>query len=226
MPPKPVSTRIRIMNRSDIASGEHLNTIAGWNQTEADWGRFLDSSPNGCFVTEVDGRIVGTAATISYENRFAWIGMVLVDPEFRNMGIGTRLLQQAMEHLDRMGVSTMKLDATPLGKPIYSKLGFVSEYEIERWLLTRPVTVPPSPPVVTSDVDEAQLAAICALDREVFGADRSFLLRSLHELAPDLTSVVWSAGIPQGYALGRKGRFADHLCPCVAMVERTARQFL
>jgi hypothetical protein len=28
--------------------------------------------------------VVGTATTLCYDHRFAWIGMVLVDPGFRN----------------------------------------------------------------------------------------------------------------------------------------------
>ena len=66
------------MTEQDIPAGLRLNTIAGWNQTSTDWRRFLQNSPNGCFVMEHDAKVVGTATTISYENRFAWIGMVLV----------------------------------------------------------------------------------------------------------------------------------------------------
>ena len=103
------------MTEEDLPSAVRLNTIAGWNQTEADWRRFLESSPVGCFVVEVAGQVAGTVATICYENRFAWIGMVLVDPDFRNRGIGTQLLHKAIEHLDRLGIATMKLDASHLG---------------------------------------------------------------------------------------------------------------
>ena len=87
--------------------------------------------------------VVGTAATISYNGGFAWIGMVLVDPEWRGKGIGTRLLEKAIEYLDGCGVPTMKLDATPQGQPLYEKLGFVCEFEIERWHLRR--TLLPKP---------------------------------------------------------------------------------
>ena len=131
---------LRTMTTADIPAGMRLKDVAGWNQTPADWRCFLQSSPRGCFAAEVDGKVVGTAATIVYEQRFAWIGMVLVDPGFRGRGIGTRLLRKAVEHLDEIGIGTMKLDATPAGRPIYRKLGFEDEYEIERWLLKRPAS--------------------------------------------------------------------------------------
>src|SRR5215467_18486 len=135
--------RLRVMTTYDIAGGVRLNMLAGWNQTEADWKRFLLGNPKGCFVMEEGATAVGTATTLSYEDRFAWISMVLVDPEFRNRGIGTKLLQRAVEHLDNAGIPTLKLDATPLGKPLYEKLGFVGEYEIERWVLHRTIEAEP-----------------------------------------------------------------------------------
>jgi len=226
MEQKPLAISTRIMTETDIASGVRLNTSAGWNQTAADWRRFLENSPSGCFVAEVKGEVVGTSATIRYENRFAWIGMVLVHPEFRNRGIGTRLLQEAIEHLDRIGVSTMKLDATPLGKPIYAKLGFVPEYEIERWTLQRPPGIVSTQPMSGMTLDKSQMDRICDLDREVFGADRNFLVRSLHECAPELTCIACRGGELWGYAFGRKGLFADHLCPCVTTVPKIAQELL
>jgi hypothetical protein len=75
-----VTMQLRTMVKSDIAAGMRLKEIAGWNQTAEDWTRFLEASPEGCFVVEADGAVHGTAATITYEDKFAWVGMVLVDP--------------------------------------------------------------------------------------------------------------------------------------------------
>ena len=212
---------LRTMTTDDIPAGMRLKSLAGWNQTAADWDCFLESSPRGCFAAEVEGKVVGTAATIVYEERFAWIGMVLVDPEFRGGGIGTRLLEKAVDHLDAIGIRIMKLDATPAGRPIYQKLGFKDEYEIERWLLKRPVaeaaTAPRPYPV--SD-------AVLQLDREIFGADRSLLLRSLGSENPDFALVLEQAGEIVGYTFGRRGTLADHLGPWMARDEKTAATLL
>ena len=80
-PRNSAAMRLRTMTKADIPAGLRLKEIAGWNQTAADWKRFLEASPEGCFVAEEDGRVCGTATTISFENRFAWVGMVLVDPD-------------------------------------------------------------------------------------------------------------------------------------------------
>jgi len=216
------------MTSADIPAGMRLKEISGWNQTADDWQRFLDASHQGCFVAEVDGAVCGTAATISFEGRFAWVGMVLVDPAHRGQGIGTALLEKAIAYLDAAGIPAIKLDATPAGKPIYQKLGFLSEYEIERWVLRRtpqglaatgelPPDQGPPPPL---------LERICQADREVFGADRGALLRSINRHNPQFTDALWSAGAVEAYAFGRRGSFADHLGPWVAANERSARRTL
>ena len=211
---------LRVMTPDDIPAGMRLKEIAGWNQTRGDWERFLSASPQGCFVAETDGEVVGSAATISYEGRFAWIGMVLVDPATRGQGIGTRLLVKAIEHLDGCGIPSMKLDATPQGKPIYEKLGFVTEYEIERWQLHRAPA--PAASIAASPVTQEMLDQ----DREIFGADRSALLRSIALEHPAFVLQTQSRGKLTGYSLGRRGELADHLGPWVAQEESSARRLL
>ncbi len=218
---------LRAMTKADVPAGLRLNGLAGWNQTADDWHRFLEASPHGCFIAEEHGEVRGTATTISYENRFAWIAMVLVDPEYRKQGIGTNLLKRAIEYLDERKIPTMKLDATPLGQPLYHKLGFVTEYEIERWILKRPRNA------ITNRRNsgklallEIQLEPVLRFDQEIFGADRSPLLNSLQDMSPDLAMCVWSDDAPLGYSFGRSGLFADHLGPWVAKNRAAAEQLL
>jgi predicted GNAT family acetyltransferase len=197
-----------------------LKDLAGWNQTPADWKRFLSAGPEGCFVAEREGWVVGTSATIVYEGRFAWIGMVLVEQQFRGQGIGTALLERAIQHLDSQNILCMKLDATPHGRVLYEKLGFVSEYDIERWMLKR------EPSEVATTKSPVEIEDVLRLDREIFGADRSGLLRSLTEAAPDFTLVSKVETEVAGYALGRRGSLADHLGPWMARSEDVAATLL
>jgi GNAT superfamily N-acetyltransferase len=210
------------MTSVDIAAGMRLKDIAGWNQTGTDWERFLRASPEGCFVAEVDGKVVGTATTMVYEGRLAWIGMVLVDPDYRGRGIGTELLEKTIDYLDAHRIPTMKLDATPQGKPIYARLGFAAEYEIERWELRRAAEAATAPAASAP----AGLEEILRVDREIFGADRGDLLRSLDREAPEFTLMTSSPGHLTGYALGRRGSHADHLGPWMARDEASARDLL
>jgi hypothetical protein len=114
----------------------------------------------------------------------------------------------------------MKLDATPQGKPLYEKLGFVDECEIERWELKRQA---PRPKLGAT---AHHLAEILHLDRAVFGADRSALLRALGESAPEFVEVLAGPTGVSGYSFGRHGSHSDHLGPWVAKDESVAEQLL
>jgi GNAT superfamily N-acetyltransferase len=211
---------IRAMTAEDIPEGMRMKDVAGWNQTADDWMRFLTATPDGCFVAECEGQVVGTSATIIYEGRFAWIGMVLVDAPYRGRGIGTALLERAIRHLESRKIPCMKLDATPQGKRLYEKLGFVSEYEIERWMLRRHSAVD-VPGKGAEEIED-----MLRFDREIFGADRGQLLRSLAEAAPDFALVDKEGEEITGYTFGRRGSRADHLGPWVARSEDTASRLL
>ena len=147
-------------------------------------------------------KVLGSTAMNVVRN--AACPVVLVAPEHRSKGFGTQLLEKAIRHLDDLQVPTIKLDATPQGKPIYEKLGFVSEYELERWTLRR--TVVDESKVADRDLYEpmssALLESILRADREVFGADRNFLLKDLYEDGPAFTIGNWLDGAVEGHSLG------------------------
>ena len=220
--------QIRTMTEKDIPAGMRLKDFAGWNQTEADWRIFLRASRDGCFVAEIDGVVRGTAATIVYGGRFAWVGMVLVDPEHRGHGTGTTLLKKCIEYLDSIPVPCIKLDATPLGKPIYERLGFRTEYELERWTLKRKK----EDLARRGQLDRGEsvpaplLERVFEADAEAFGADRSGILRAMNLAEPRFTDGVWNAGAMEGYSFGRRGSFADHLGPWIAKDEGTGERIL
>lgn len=212
--------RLRTMTSEDIPVAMELKDAAGWNQTAADWDRFINASPNGCFVMEYRGHVVGTSATITYDGRCSWIGMLVVDEQYRGQGLGTALLERSIQFLDSQKIRTIKLDATPQGKPLYEKLGFISEYGIERWALSRNAKGKGAENVPVSIED------VLRIDRTVFGANRNGLLISLAQEAPHLTLVDQQEGDITGYSFGRLGSIADHMGPWVARDEDAAERLL
>ena len=198
-----MSATIRRMTSADVPQGMRLKELAGWNQTAADWHRFLRLQPDGCFIAELDGQGVGTATAFVF-GPVAWIAMVLVDPNFRKHGIGTALMTAALAFLDNC--PTVRLDATALGQPVYAKLGFVGEYELARYAGVLPdrigaATVPPS------------LAAITALDWQVTATPRARLLEAL---AAETGAHV--RGVPAGgYLMDRPGSHATQIGPAIAV---------
>ena len=170
--------KIRRLEVADLEFAGEVRAIAGWNQLRPDWERLLRLEPEGCFLAEVEGRPAGTVTTTCYGRQLAWIGMVLVHPDFRRRGVGTRLLTEAIRHLrEERSIRCVKLDATPEGRPLYESLGFQSEWGLKRWWQApgfgeaREV----SEGRRSISLDEGSIR----LDREVFGADRGKLLEAL-----------------------------------------------
>ena len=211
---------IRQMRNADIPSAMRLKHSAGWNQTPEDWQRLLRLEPEGCFVAERDGLVVGSTTAVRHGSEMAWLGMVLVLPEFRRQGIARALVKHSLDWLDLRGTRTCGLDATSMGKPLYEEVGFASTELIERW--ERPPVDETSRSGQTSARCVATLTAdLERIDREACSYDRSRLLRDLRE-----DSTVVGASCPEGFAFGRPGSSAWFIGPCVAKNARAAASLL
>jgi GNAT superfamily N-acetyltransferase len=176
------------MTAADLAFADSLRALAGWNQTRKDWQRLLAHEPHGCFLAEWDGVPTGTATTTCYGSELAWIGMVLVHPDYRRRGVGTALLQRCLDYLSGRRIRCIKLDATPAGRPVYERLGFQSEWALARW---EHACVEQTSAVSTAEFrswQNSDARLIEAIDRRAFGVSRQSLLQamakeSLHALA-------------------------------------------
>jgi GNAT superfamily N-acetyltransferase len=207
------------MRPEHIPDGLRLCRAAGWNQTARDWARFLHATPDGARVATVDGRVVGTAATIRYDHAFAWIGMVLVDPAARGRGIGTRLFDEALALLSDIPVA--RLDATPAGYPLYLKRGFVEEYRVLRLTNTSAASRQPVAAGVRA-IRPDDLARMLALDVTAFGAARGSMLRWMLNGAPQMAWLADDGTRVRGFVLGRHGHASDHVGPVIAADVDTA----
>ncbi|HKQ51939.1 MAG TPA: GNAT family N-acetyltransferase [Pyrinomonadaceae bacterium] len=213
---------IRLLSERDLGEAMRLKKLARWNQTLWDWRRLVRLEPAGCFCANLGRRLVGTTTTTTYGDELAWVGMVLVDPEYRRRGVATRLMETALSYLEGR-VAAVKLDATPEGRPVYERFGFQVESLVERWAGAvdgaawdnRCGTFEPLPH------DE-----LLALDREAFGADRSRLIESLMAgiCIPPSASV--TDGRLSGYAFARQGSDAFYVGPLVTADARQAATLL
>src|SRR5687767_195790 len=104
---------IAILTKANLKAADQLRQLAGWNQMPEDWARLLALEPDGCFVATEDTKVIGTVTTTTFEQQLAWIGMMLVHPDYRRRGIGTALMQRAFDHLREGGITCIRLDATP-----------------------------------------------------------------------------------------------------------------
>jgi GNAT superfamily N-acetyltransferase len=203
---------IRLMTPDDIPAGMRLKDQNGWNTLPEDWRRQLDLEPDGCFVAELDNQVIGTACACIFET-VAWVNLVLVDREHRGRGIGTSLMRTVLAYLDERKIPTIRLDATPLGKPIYHKLGFTVDYELTRWSGFLPRLGFRSNRVQVALGQAPDLPSIAALDRHVTGTNRERLIAYLLQYLT--LNIACENGQVVGYSTFRPGSMAQHIGPCL-----------
>src|SRR5688572_5511910 len=217
--------KLRVMRASDIPFAHTLRQIAGWNQREQDWRGYLTYDPDGCFVADVRGKPAGTATTIHYEKAFGWIGMVLVHPDYRRLGLGTQLLKRAISRLQQCDVRCIKLDATPMGKKVYVPLGFVDEYELSRYEGT-PSTAADDARTEVVAFSTIDFSAAVQLDAVAFGAERGAVIRSLSGRNPDLCFAIADSADVAGFIIAREGANAVQVGPWIARDASVAERLL
>jgi hypothetical protein len=167
--------------------------------------------PDGCFLAEVDNQPVGTACACIFGS-VAWVALVLVDASQRKRGVGTRLMQHVLQFLDDSKVPTVRLDATPLGRPIYEKLGFAADYELIRYE-GNPVQ-PAAEPAPAANA--SLLEDICRFDAAVTGTDRRKFLHRFLDEHPESLRVIVAQDAVQGFMGLRPGARAVQIGPCMA----------
>ena len=217
---------IRLLAAEDLEGALALSATAGWNQRLADWRMVLSLAPGGSFAAISDRRIVGTSIGIDYGG-FGWIAMMLVDPAYRGRGLGRRLLEAAMSSLppDR----PIRLDATPLGRPLYQACGFEDEAALTRHVAdgsNRHVVAPPVPhraSAVVRPLRAADLHVIMEHDAEVFGGNRARVLEWALGDAPLYAHLIESEPGGVHYCFGRHGRLFDQVGPVIAANDEIAR---
>lgn len=214
---------VRPLTLADLPAAMRLSTEPGWDQTEDDWrlmiARAARRGDAALGVEAADGTLVASAMTLGYGDRFGWISMVLVTQGWRRRGLAKNLLARCIDSLRGRGLVPV-LDATPAGRGVYLPLGFVDRYGLTRMVAAAPRSQPSG---ATRVATAADLPAILAYDRAVFGGDRADILRDLLARAGDRARLVERAGRLIGFALGRSGRTAWHVGPVVADDQSTAQ---
>jgi ribosomal protein S18 acetylase RimI-like enzyme len=208
--------QVRTMLPADLPFADSLRALVGWNQTLADWQRFLSMEPQGCFLAEWDGAPAGTATTVVYGPDLAWIGMVLVHPEYRRRGIGGGLLLKCIKHLRARGVRCIKLDATPQGRPVYEKLGFRDEWTLRRWEADLSSQAPRAPDSRIRAWAEVGAPQFDLLDSRAFGVSRRELLIALAQQSFSALAYESQPDAPTGCGMMRQGARAFYLGPISA----------
>ncbi len=210
--------RIRNLAAADIPAALRLSAQAGWNQTPQDWGRMLALAPQGCFVAELRQTVIGTTVCCDF-GPVAWLAMVLVDESLRGRGIGRSLVDAGLRHAADCGAKSVRLDATPLGRPVYERLGFRPQFELDRWGGVVACDMAPVAGTFSALAPTGSdfLDQVFQLDWLATGADRSKLLQDLFQTSAPRAAVSPNGDVA-GFLTRRPGRAATQIGPCAGIL--------
>lgn len=223
---------LRDLDLGDLEAALRLSRASGWNQAEEDW-QLLLSEGRGLFrVVVEEGHIVASGGAVRYGSSLAWICMILVEPACRGRGLGTLIFEDVLARVDALcaagELKVIGLDATPGGRGIYLRHGFRDGPPLLR-LGVQPggAAPPPASAGAPRSLETADLDAVLALDREVFGADRGPVLRWACASAPEYAWLVGARGSrPEAYCFGRRGDHSDHVGAVAAPGPGVARELV
>ena len=94
--------------------------------------RFLDRNPQTCFVALEDQTVAGVIIA-GHDGRRGYIYHTAVDPECRHQGIATRLVNEAMAALKKLGINKTALvvfSKNESGNSFWEKSGFTSRDDL------------------------------------------------------------------------------------------------
>jgi len=207
---------IRPLTIDDLPFGHRLSTAAGWNQLLADWARAVALDSSASFIGTLDGIDVGTVTAVAFDS-IAWVGLMLVEPQARGKGVGRALMERVLDVLDGRRVRSIRLDATPLGQPLYETLGFREDFPLHRYTGT------PSHPHRTNTIGQdlriveatsADMPRIADLDEQVTATRRRMLLERLRLERPIGGRIALRGDCLAGFVLERSGRLGTLVGPC------------
>ena len=113
--------QIQPLTSADLPGCLALARDRGWLPEEGKW-RLLFDLAVVYGVRDSAGELAGVAVLTRYGAEFAVIGMMLVATRYGGRGLGRALINRALADV---GDAIVFLHATPVGRPLYEKLGFV-----------------------------------------------------------------------------------------------------
>jgi ribosomal protein S18 acetylase RimI-like enzyme len=190
---------IRPMTSRDVARAADVVRRNDFGEREQFFAWAVDQPTiQGFVAADPDGTIVGTGVA-SAHGHTGWVGVIFVAPQRRGSGLGSAITRRVVEELERRGCRSQILIASPLGRPIYERMGFVELARQVRFSGDG-LAEPAEPPASIRRFAPDDLDDVLELDRAATGEDRSAVLRTL--LATDDAWVTRDgADRPTGYFL-------------------------
>lgn len=166
-----------LFDANDIPGLMDLSNSVGWDYDESEIKTVMMSGKIFGHKN-AEGKIVSSAAIMTYDTNLASIGMVIVHANYRGLGLGKLVTQKCIESVSPH--TAIMLVATKDGEPLYKKLGFTTVDYVHKYLADNYSGVHniASNEYTIEDYNESDFAEIVCLDAAAFGDKRSNFLRN------------------------------------------------
>lgn len=184
---------MRTAQLADLATVIDWAASEGWNPGIGDADAFFAADMNGFFVTTDNSAPVAAISVVNHNDTFAFLGLYIVKPAYRGLGIGFKLWKHALAYA---GTRTVGLDGVPDQQANYANSGFSHSSGTTRF-------------------SGAVAAKTCSQIRLATQADRTSLIKaeataSGTDKPAYLTSWYASSELRQTLVLERAGAIAGH----------------
>ncbi len=190
--------KIRKMRRDEAEFAIQMAACEGWNPGIHDGKIFYETDPEGFFVAEIDGKLIGCASAVVYDDSFGFFGLYVVKPEFRKKGIGMKLTEKSLEHLGNRNIG---LDGVLENEKKYQELMKFKSFYSNLRFEGRGGGEFPDGLVKISDV---LFKSLLEYDREMFPAPRSTFLEKWIKQPDSYAFAAVKEGKLKGYGVIRK----------------------
>ena len=99
-----------------------------------DYEEFLDASPVGYEVCEIDGRIVAAFGLIRDDRKAARLNWIMLDPNSKGMGLGSRIMKRVISHGRASHSPLIEIAASHKSAPFFARFGAtVTTHTADGW---------------------------------------------------------------------------------------------
>ncbi|MCJ9671654.1 MULTISPECIES: GNAT family N-acetyltransferase [unclassified Neorhizobium] len=209
---------IRALTSFEVEQLVDWARIEGWNPGLADAPALHAADPQGFIGCFVDGQMAAGISAVRYGSDFGFIGLYIAHPNFRGRGLGRKVWDAGMAHLDGR---TIGLDGVPEQQANYRSMGFEPAYETFRWSGSLAGCRNADVAAITDDL----VPAILGYDQAFFPAQRDAFLTAWLK-PPRAAKVLVRDSDIRGYAVCRKCHDGYKIGPLFAQTADDAQTLL
>jgi GNAT superfamily N-acetyltransferase len=210
--------KIRKISREEAEFAIEMAAAEGWNPGLHDGELFYEADNEGFFIAELEGKPVGCASAVAYDNDFGFFGLYVVKPEFREKGVGMKLTEKCLEYL---GDRNIGLDGVVENEKKYQEfMKFSSSYSNLRFEGRGGGEIPDG----LVKISEVPFEKLLIYDKKMFPAPRPRFLEKWANQPDSYSFAVLEKGDLKGYGVIRKCRVGYKIGPLFADDQYTAEK--